>query len=419
MSSDWCHVSFGDLAINLDTRRKPVKEADRKPGPYPYYGASGIVDYVDGYLFEGEHLLIAEDGENLRTRQTPIAFTASGKFWVNNHAHIVIGNEKASTLFLKYALLGTDISGYLTGAVMPKLTQGNLNKIAVPCPPRGVQDQITGILGSLDDRITLLRETNTLLEQIAQTIFTSWFVDLDPVRAKQEGRMPEGMDEETAALFPDSFEESELGMVPRGWSVGVVEDLCEVITNGGTPSRSKKEYWENGSIPWFKTGDFADGFLLAPTEWITEDALRGSATKLLPKNAVLMAIYAAPTVGRLGILTESATFNQACTGMVAKDSYGPWFLYWTLFFGRDWFNSRANGAAQQNISKAIVASYKTILPKEEVLLKFNELAQPLHAKVRECSQQAQILADLRDTLLPRLISGKLRLPEVNLENVLS
>ncbi len=187
MSSEWPYLPLGDLTINLDTRRKPVKESDRKPGPFPYYGASGIVDYVDGYLFEGEHLLIAEDGENLRTRQTPIAFMATGKFWVNNHAHIVVGNEKAGTRFLQYALLGTDISAYLTGAVMPKLTQGNLNRIEVPCPPRSVQAQIVGLLGSLDDRITLLRETNATLEAIAQALFKSWFVDFDPVRAKQEG----------------------------------------------------------------------------------------------------------------------------------------------------------------------------------------------------------------------------------------
>jgi type I restriction enzyme S subunit len=220
MSSEWPLVKLGDLTVNLDTKRKPVKEADRKSGPYPYYGASGIVDYVDGYIFDGEHLLIAEDGENLRTRQTPIAFRACGKFWVNNHAHIVVGNERASTRYLEYAVLGSDITSYLTGAVMPKLTQGNLNRIEVPCPPREVQDAIVGVLGSLDDRIALLRETNATLEAIAQALFKSWFVDFDPVRAKiAKATSPEGMDEATAALFPDALEETELGVVPKGWGV--------------------------------------------------------------------------------------------------------------------------------------------------------------------------------------------------------
>ena len=148
---------LGELTINHDGKRRPVKGADRKLGPYPYYGASGIVDYVDEYLIDGDYLLIAEDGENLRTRQTPIAFMARGKSWVNNHAHIVTGNDKADTLFLMYALQATDISGYLTGAVMPKLTQGNLNKIQITCPSIDEQHAIAYILGTLDDKIELNR----------------------------------------------------------------------------------------------------------------------------------------------------------------------------------------------------------------------------------------------------------------------
>jgi type I restriction enzyme S subunit len=123
--NDWSTRQLGDLTENLDSRRIPVKGPDRRLGPYPYYGASGVVDHVDGYLFDGEYLLVAEDGENLRSRQTPIAFIARGKFWVNNHAHIVRGNQLADTRYLCYVLSQTDVSGYLTGSTMPKLTQGN------------------------------------------------------------------------------------------------------------------------------------------------------------------------------------------------------------------------------------------------------------------------------------------------------
>src|SRR5260221_2358878 len=131
MDDGWGVRPFGELTINFENRRVPVKGPDRRHGPYPYYGASGIVDFVDDYLFDGEYLLVAEDGENLRTRQTPIAFLASGRFWVNNHAHILTGNERADTRFLMYALRHIDINAYLTGAVMPKLTQRNLNRIEV------------------------------------------------------------------------------------------------------------------------------------------------------------------------------------------------------------------------------------------------------------------------------------------------
>ena len=334
---------------------------------------------------------------------------------MNNHAHIVTGNDIASTRYLLYSLLGADISSYLTGAVMPKLTQGNLNRITLPCPPRPVQDAIVSVLGALDDRIALLRETNATLEAIAQALFKSWFVDFDPVRAKQQGLTPSGMDEATAALFPSEFQDGVLGASPAGWRVQTIQDLCEVITNGGTPSRSNPDFWANGTMPWFKTGEFADGFLLTPAERISEAAVEGSAVKVLPANAILMAIYAAPTVGRLGVLTEPATFNQACTGIVAKAAVGPWFLLLTLYFGRAWFNNRANGAAQQNISKAIVASYRAAVAPAPLLARFHEVAEVLYSSIRANSEQAQTLA----TLLPRLISGQLRLPEAEAEALLA
>ena len=153
MSSEWPLAKLGDLTVNLDTKRKPVKEADRKPGPYPYYGASGIVDYVDGYIFDGEHLLIAEDGENLRTRQTPIAFRACGKFWVNNHAHILQGNNGVSTEQLMLFLKRTNIQPYITGAVQAKLSQSNMWKINFLNPSRQISEAFGGVVKPLFDSL--------------------------------------------------------------------------------------------------------------------------------------------------------------------------------------------------------------------------------------------------------------------------
>lgn len=318
--------------------------------------------------------------------------------------------------FLHYSFLSPSLQHQFdshegSGSVVSHIRVGDCFKFKISLPPLDVQKGVAELLGAIDDRITLLRETNATLEAIARALFKSWFVDFDPVRTKAEGVDPEGMDATIAALFPDSFEESGLGLVPKGWLVGSVEDLCTQISNGGTPSRSKKEFWDVGTTPWFKTGELADGFLLESGEKISDSGINGSSVKVLPAGAVLMAIYAAPTVGRLGILTKPSTFNQACTGMVAKKSVGTWFLFLTLYFGRDWFNNRANGAAQQNISKAIVAGYPVVIPDEQVLSAFNGIAAVLFAKVRAGSEQAKTLTQLRDTLLPRLISGQLRLPE--------
>lgn len=181
---DWSERMLGELTDNYDSVRVPVKQAERRPGPYPYYGASGIVDHIDDYLFDGEYLLVAEDGENLRTRNTPIAFLATGKFWVNNHARIVRGNRLANTRYLMYALSNLNISGYLTGSTMPKLTQGNMNRIRILIPPLPEQRAIAHILGTLDDKIELNRRMNETLEAMARALYKSWFVDFDPVRAK-------------------------------------------------------------------------------------------------------------------------------------------------------------------------------------------------------------------------------------------
>src|SRR5581483_2226601 len=164
---------LGELVECLDGPRRPVKEADRVPGPYPYYGASGIVDRVDGYLFDGPHLLIAEDGENLRTRKTPIAFMANGKFWVNNHAHVVVGNSEADTRFLAYAVESTDVSGYLTGSTQPKLTQQSLLRLPVVAPPIQEQRAIADVLGALDDKIESNRRLADLLQDLAALHLTT------------------------------------------------------------------------------------------------------------------------------------------------------------------------------------------------------------------------------------------------------
>jgi type I restriction enzyme S subunit len=157
---DWRRAPFGELCQNLDAKRIPVKSADRASirGEYPYYGASGIIDYVSDYLFDGEHLLISEDGANLRLRHLPIAFLATGRFWVNNHAHVVQAKPSTSNAYLAYALEACDISGLITGTAQPKLTQTSLNSIPIPVPESiQAQEQIVRRLDGLNTAILLLQ----------------------------------------------------------------------------------------------------------------------------------------------------------------------------------------------------------------------------------------------------------------------
>ena len=389
MGAEWPKRPFKALTINYDVKRKPVKESERLPGPYPYYGASGIVDHVEGYLFDGRYLLIGEDGENLRTRQTPIAFMAQGKFWVNNHAHIVKANQLADTRFLMYAVLNSDIQSYLTGVVMPKLTQANLNKIMLPCPPLAVQVQVAGMLGALDDRITLLRETNDTLESMAMALFKSWFVDFDPVHAKMKGCAPKGLDEATAALFPDGLEASNLGWVPRGWRVGALGELVKIAYGKNLPKSKLLQtgypvYGGNGPI------GFSDKFLYESRQVLV--ACRGAASGKFNQSAPRAFI----TNNSLVLESDSATLLPFgyLKGCMACADLSPF----------------VTGSAQPQITIENLNHFNLLVPYASVLNAFEAFSAPIEDKIEANNQQAQTLARLRDTLLGRLMSGQLRLP---------
>ena len=155
-------MRFDEVTVNFDKRRIPLSSMERskRQGKYRYYGAQGVIDYVDDFLFDGKYLLIAEDGENLKSNKKNIAQIVSGQFWVNNHAHIVQTNEKCNLNYLCYLLNSLDLTGYITGSAQPKLSQANMNAITLDLPERTQQDKIVSILSTLDQKISLNKEIN-------------------------------------------------------------------------------------------------------------------------------------------------------------------------------------------------------------------------------------------------------------------
>lgn len=151
--SEWQRSTLGALTVNHDSLRRPVKLGDRTRGPYPYYGASGVIDYVDGYTHDGCFLLVSEDGENLRSRSAPIAFMVGGRIWVNNHAHVLTANGSADIRFLHYLLAVTDITAYLTGSAQPKLSKSALESVVVLIPDLREQRKVSEVLAALDEKI--------------------------------------------------------------------------------------------------------------------------------------------------------------------------------------------------------------------------------------------------------------------------
>jgi type I restriction enzyme M protein len=161
----WPMVELGEVCENLDSKRIPIEKSDRKTGSYPYYGASGIVDYVDSYIFDEDLLLISEDGANLKARVTPIAFSVSGKIWVNNHAHVLHFGNMSTQKFVELYLNATNIENYITGAAQPKLTQKALNSMRIPLPDLNIQDYIVGQIEKEQELVNCSKELIEIFEQ--------------------------------------------------------------------------------------------------------------------------------------------------------------------------------------------------------------------------------------------------------------
>jgi len=295
-----------------------------------------------------------------------------------------------------------------TGIGAGKLDTKRMQSLPLLLPSIEEQNAIVELVKSLDDRITLLRETNATLEAIAQALFKSWFVDFDPVRAKIEGRTPDGLDEATAALFPDSFEESELGLVPKGWRVRSLQECCIRVESGGTPKRTVPEYW-NGTVSWLTSGEVRSPIVFTTKETITELGMKESSAKLWPVGTTVIAMYGA-TAGEVCFLAEPTTANQACCGLIPLPNMRT-FLFLYARRERQNLASKSSGSAQQNLNKGLVANHSVIVPTDDVLTSYESIAGALLETWVENERQAQTLASLRDTLLPRLISGQLRLPE--------
>ena len=403
MAGDWIQVRLGDVSINHDAVRVPVREADRIPGPYPYYGASGVVDHVNGYLFDGEYLLVAEDGENLRTRQTPIAFIAKGQFWVNNHAHILQGNSRALTRYLHYAVTAGNIDPFLTGAVMPKLTQSNLHQIPILLPTLHDQAQIVEVLQALDDKIELNRRMAETLEAMARAVFKSWFVDFDPVRAKAEGRLT-GLLDDLAALFPDSFDGDGL---PAGWRRGSLRDLA----------RLNPESWTGDTVP--EIVDYVD---LANTKWGTIETVQKLRRSEAPSRAQRVLRPGDTIVGVVRPGNGSFAYIRregltGSTGFAALRPVSPRqsciiYLAVTARENIEALASLADGAAYPAVRSDDVIDTPVVVPEAAVIDAFDTAISPVFAAIYDRAEQSRTLTSLRDTLLPKLISGELRIANV-------
>ena len=245
---------------------------------------------------------------------------------------------------------------------------------------------------------------------MVRAIFQSWFVDFDPVRAKAAGRAPAGLSPEIAALFPAAFDDSALGPIPEGWRTGSVLEIADLLS-GGTPTTSEPSYWD-GPIPWASAKDVSqcgEAFLLETERYITQAGLDNSATQIIPALSSVVVARGA-TTGRLTMFGADIAMNQTCYALRSK-SGTPRFLYQLLIREMDALVHAAHGSVFDTITTATFRASRVCLPDLPIIQQFEKSVRGIFDLILNTQQQSRTLAALRDALLPKLISGELRVPD--------
>jgi len=407
MSSEWYRTTLGDICSKVFSGGTPTSTNST------YYDGGTIpwlrtkeVNY--GKIYETEEHITEVGFENSSAKLVPVNSVivamygngdTAGRVAVNkvpittNQAccNLVVDTSKADYRFVYYYLMGQyqALVDLKNGGAQQNLNGQLIKAFPISLPTIAEQVEISNVLESLDDRITLLRETNTTLEAIAQALFKSWFVDFDPVHAKMQGRAPEGMDEATAALFPDSFEESELGDVPKGWSTGKLADIASLK---GGKMLDKTSFSDSGANPVFG-GAGVMGF-----------------SDLSNSEGFVI------TVGRVGAYCGQYFWHQGRAWVNNNASLvspinpddSCWLFLWLKNVDMDLIKK---GAAQPFVSNGDISDLKIVLPPSFVVDKFVQFVEPIFQKLSLIREKTQCLEVLRDTLLPRLISGQLSLKD--------
>ena len=388
---EWKTVKLGEIVILHDSKRVPLSSLERakRKGNYPYYGAASIVDYIDSYIFDGDYILLGEDGTVINDNGTPVLQRPSGQFWVSNHAHVITNREGVDFDFLYYLLCNTNITSAVTGAVQMKVSQKNLLNIELPLPPIETQRHIAAILSSLDDKIENNNRINRNLEAQAQALFKSWFVDFEP----WGGTMPEEWKFDDISNIPHVL---ETGRRPKGGAVesGVPSIGAEHIKGMGTYDFSKTKYISEEYARSLKTGK-VNGYELL----IYKDG--GKPGYFIPNFTIygegypFEECYLNEHVLKLDF--PSKAYNIFC------------YFYFQTSEVMNYLNAQGGKAAIPGINKSDIDNINVLTPENEAVVQFGKIVLPYFTKILRNLAENKRLATLRDTLLPKLMKGEITL----------
>ncbi len=428
MSSEWKDTTIGDICTKVFSGGTPSSTRS------DYYDGGAIpwlrtkeVNYSK--IYATEQCITSLGFENSSVKLVPVNSVivamygngdTAGRVAINkvplttNQAccNLVVDPGQADYRYVYYYLMGQykALVDLKNGGAQQNLNGQLIKAFPVSLPNVAVQSGIASFLEALDDRISLLRETNATLEAIAQALFKSWFVDFDPVRAKMAGRALEGMDEATAALFPGALEETELGMVPKGWSVKTLADVTAYLNRGISP-----KYVDDGGLLVLNQKCVRDFSIDWSKGRRHDPSQRKVDGRLLEKGDVLVNSTGVGTLGRVGQilnLPEPAIVDSHVTVVRAGEAVSWPYLGQWMQSRQGQIEAMGEGSTgQTELSRSKLESIPLLVPTGAVLAAFDAAVLPLKARISCNADTAQSLSMLRDTLLPRLISGQLRLPE--------
>jgi len=457
MAANWLRVNLADCAkFQEGYVNPPQTNPDYFDGNIKWLRAVDLNDgYVisttrtlteKGFLSAGKSALLFEPGTLAISKSGTIGrIGILQDFMCGNRAviNIKVCDEICNRRFIFYVLLKNRaiIENLAIGSVQKNLYTSELGKLAFSLPEKSVQDKIAKVLGSIDDKIDLNRRINHTLEAMAQAIFKSWFVDFDPVKAKiaaiEQGEdpiraamraisgktdaeldqmPPEHHDQlaATAALFPGAMEESELGEIPKGWEVSTIGELVE-IAGGATPDTKNESYWNPPEYFWTSPKDLSGAqspVLLTTERKISTAGLSRIGSGLLPKGTLLMSSRA--PIGYLAITQIPVAINQGYIAMLPGGKLPPLYLLMWCQQNMEEIKGQANGSTFMEISKKAFRPMLVTNPGSVVLDRFIETVTPLFGKLAEGVKESSQLAKLRDTLLPKLLSGELSVADVEI-----
>lgn len=426
MGSKWIECELGDF-IELK-RGYDLPKSTRNEGSIPIISSSGFTDFHDKPMVKGPGVVTGRYGT------IGEVFYSEEDFWPLNTTLYVVDFKGNDPLFVYYLLQTISYADYTDKAAVPGVNRNHLHKAKVKVPiSLDIQQKVAAQLYQLEKRVALSKQINQTLEQMAQTLFKSWFVDFDPVidnaldagnpipealqsRAKLRQKVRNSADfkplpADIRALFPAEFEETELGWVPKGWITTSFNDLIELI-GGGTPKTSVEEYW-NGDIPWFSVVDApneSDVYVLTTEKNITTGGLNNSSAKLLRKGTTI--ISARGTVGKCAMVAVPMAMNQSCYGVNGKNNISDEYVYFQLKNAVQILQQMGHGSVFNTITRDTFKNIKVPFCNEELTNSYSLLVKNYFSQILNNNYQNIALTALRDTLLPKLISGELSLEDL-------